>query len=321
MNVSIFIPTGNRASSLEKVLRSLVHQSYKKFEVLIVDYHSTDSTHQVITQYKKRLKITLIHQKTKGLSKAANLALKQAKGKIFIRTDDDVVMSKNWLEAVWTSFLKDRRVGGVTGPTVIPAAYRKYRDLFVIEKKFKEGNLFWQLLGKLYFGYFMEGDPHRVSHWFDSGAFSLGSNFPEATREKLHEVTNLEACNFSVRTKLLRKIGGFDITYSGVGEYYEPDAAYKIKRLGYKLVFNPKAMLNHCPSQQGFYKDRPESYSRMINFIVFYRRHIKLNSLRKLLRFIPYVLFLNGYYMYTALKTKQIKQLGAIPGTIVGFLK
>ncbi len=321
MKVSIFIPTGNRATSLDKTLQTLTTQSYKRFEVLIVDYRSSDNTGEIIKKYSKRLEIKVVRQKTKGLAKAANLALKQAQGKIFIRTDDDVLMNRDWLKAICSTFIMDAKIGGVTGPTIIPVQFKKNRDLFIMEQRFKKGNFFWRIFGKLYFGYFMENQPRRVSHWFDSGAFGLGSNFPEAKKEPFQEVTNLEACNYSVRTVLLKKVGGFDTSYSGVGEYHEADAAFKIRRLGFKLIFNPKASLNHCPSKQGFFNDRPESYSRMVNFVTFYRRHIKLDSARKFIKFIPYVLFLNAYYIYTALRTKQPKQLGAIPGTIVGFLK
>lgn len=315
--ISIFIPTGNRASSLQKVLESLVAQTYTDFEVLIVDYKSKDNTDKVIDSFRKKLELQYIEQKDKGLSKAANLALTQAKGEIFIRTDDDVVMSPGWLQAIHNSF-KDAKVGGVTGPTVIPKEYATNRDLFVFEEKFKKGNLFWKLIGKLYFGYFMEGTPRRVSHWFRSGAFGIGSNFEEATKEPVHEITNLEACNFSVRTALLRKVGGFDAVYGGVGEYHEADAAFKIKALGYKLIFNPKAYLNHCPSQDGFFNDRPESYSRMINFIIFYLRHIKVDSIDKLCRFMSYILFLDAYYVYQFLITRQRSQLGALSATFMG---
>jgi len=320
MKASIFIPTGNRANSLNKVLASLTKQSYKKFEVLIVDYKSTDDTEIIINRYKKRLQIKVIQQKIKGLSRAANLALRQASGAIFIRTDDDVVMSPYWLREIVSTFASSKKIGGVTGPTIIPTAFRKNRDLFIIEQRFEKGNIFWRLIGLLYFGYFMEGQPRRVSHWFDSGAFSLGSNFPESRKETQHIVTNLEPCNFSVRTALLKKIGGFDRIYGGVGECHEGDASCKISSKGYDLVFNPNAWLLHCPSRQGFFNERPDSYSRMINFMVFYRRNIKLNTFRKLHKFLLYLVFLNCYYIYAAIANRQIKQLGAIPGTIVGFL-
>ncbi len=317
MKASVFIPTGNRAESLKRVLDSLAAQTYTDFEVLIVDYKSTDETPRVIESFKKKLTITVIEQKQKGLSRAANLALDHANGDIFIRTDDDVMMKPFWLEAI-VETVKDPKVGGVTGPTVIPDEYAKNRDLFVFEDTFKKGNLFWKIIGKVYFNYFMEGNPRRVSHWFKSGAFGLGSNFESAAKEPVQEATNLEACNFSVRTELLRKVGGFDLIYGGVGEYHEADAAFKIKELGYRLVFNPKAYLNHCPSQDGFFNDRPESSSRMINFIYFYLRHLKVDSLDKALRFISYVLFLDAYYLYMFLKTKQSSQLGAIPATFAG---
>lgn len=324
MFATVFIPTGNRAESLKKVLDSLENQTFKDFEIIIVDYKSKEDTFKIIDKFKKKLILRIIKQTEKGLSRAANLALKEAKGTIFIRTDDDVVMKPFWLQAIYDTFTSDKKIGGVTGPTVIPQNFAGNRDLFVFEQKFKKGNLFWRLLGKLYFGYFMEGEPRKVSHWFDCGAFGLGSNFEDATKEPIHEITNLEACNFSVRTDLLRQVGGFDLRYGGVGEYHEADAAFKIKELGYKLMFNPKVYLNHCPSQEGFFNDRPESYSRMINFIVFYLRHIKLNSLNKLFRFLLYVLFLDSYYLFQFLKTKQKSQLGALSATFVApiiFLK
>jgi len=318
--ISIFIPTGSRASSLERVLESLTKQSYKNFEVLIVDYKSTDNTLVIVKNYLKKLRIKVLNQTKKGLSLAANLSLRSAKGEIFIRTDDDVIMSVGWLKAINDTFESDKRIGGVTGPTVIPNKNIELRDLFYFEEKFKKGNLLMRGLGKVYFGYFMEGSPYAVSRWYRCGAFSLGTNFKESLKQPIQEVSNLEACNFSVRTRLLRKIGGFDMGYTGVGEYHEPDAALKIKKLGYKLIFNPKAMLNHCPSQDGFFHDRPSSFGRMTNFIRFHQAHLKSDKLQDKFRFALYLLFLNIFYIYLAITRRQYDQLGAIPGTITGLI-
>lgn len=321
MLATVFIPTGNRARSLRTVLDSLTRQTYKDFEVIVVDYRSTDKTPETITHYAKKLRITVINQKEKGLARAANLALKAARGDIFIRTDDDVKMSPGWLRAIVDTFKTNKKVGGVTGPTVIPASIRKNRDLFANEELFRNGPIYWNLIGKLYFDFFTEGQTRRVSHWFASGAFSLGSNFDEALQEPMQEVTNLEACNMAVRTSVLRKIGGFDTRYGGVGDYHEPDAAFRITYLGYKLIFNPKAALNHLPSQEGLYAERPASFSRMENFVVFYLRHIKPNTFNKGVRFLLYACFLNCYYIFTAIQLRQPKQLGALIGTLAGVIK
>ncbi len=321
MFISVFIPTGNRKESLKKVLDSLKNQTYKNFETIIVDYRSKNEVFKLIDEYKKILNIVIINQMEKGLSRAANLALEKAKGEIFIRTDDDVVMRERWLESIKETFGQDERIGGVTGPSIIPEEYIKNRDLFSFERKFKDGNFFWKIIGEIYFNFLMEGEPYKVSHWFKSGAFSLGSSYPGSLKENFQEVNNLEACNFSVRTNLLRRIGGFDVTYTGVGDYHEGDASFKIKNLGYKLIFNPKVILYHCPSQDGFFNDRPSSYPRMVNFIIFYLRNIKLDSFSKGVRFVSYIIFQDCYYFYQFIITKQSSQLGAIRGSVVGFLE
>ena len=320
MFVSIFVPTGNRAKSIKIVLDSLKKQTYKIFEVIVVDYKSTDNTQEVVKEFSRSLTIHFIQQNNKGLSNAANLALKHAKGEIFIRTDDDVEMSPQWLQAIVDTFTFHKKVGGVTGPTIIPSKYLKNRDLFIYENKFTHGNSIWRLLGTVYYNWFMEGKPFAVGRWFGSGAFSLGSNFKKSTQEPLQEVDNLEACNFAVATRLLKKIGGFDTLYAGVGEYHEADAAYKIKNSGYKLYFNPKAVLFHKPSRDGFFHERPNSYLRMINYVVFYMRFIKLNTFKKILQCTSYIIFLWCYYCLTGIKTKNLKQFGAIPGTLAGFI-
>ncbi len=321
MLISVFIPTGKRVESLKKTLLSLKNQTYKNFEVIIVVYKPDDNFSQLVDSYKRIFSLKVVNQTQKGLSKAANMALEVAAGEIFIRTDDDVVMSKGWLEAIANTFTKDKKVGGVTGPTIIPEEYLNNRDLFVAERRFREGSIFWRLAGKIYFGYFMENQPRRVSYWFRSGAFSLGSNYPESLDVPVQEVTNLEACNLCVRTELLRKVGGFDNIYTGVGEYHEADAALKIKNLGYKLIFDPKVAVNHCPSQDGFFNDRPNSYSRMLNFIIFHTRFLKPKNLDAFFRYFFYLIFLNIFYVYLAITRKQAIQLMAIPGTLEGLLR
>ncbi len=110
MLISIFIPTSNRAKSLQRVLTSLTKQSYKKFEVLIVDYKSTDTIVQVIGNFRNSLhRIEYIKQVERGLTKAANLALSHAKGEIFIRTDDDVIMKPYWLETIYKTFKESKK--------------------------------------------------------------------------------------------------------------------------------------------------------------------------------------------------------------------
>jgi glycosyltransferase involved in cell wall biosynthesis len=321
IEISVLIPTKNREKSLKNTLESLVDQDFKNFEVVVVDGYSTDQTRKLVLSYKKSFPIQF-GQKKGGLIPQINLAWKMAKGKIVIRTDDDVVMEKGWLSALYSSFCSSEKIGGVTGPTLVPEEHLKSRDLFFFQDKLKSDSIFWRIIGRIYYEYFLEGRGFEVGRFFKSGAFALGSNYSGCLNLKASvEVDYMEACNFALRRDLLKQIGGFDPIFSGIGEYNEPDVAFKLRKLGFIIMFNPKAIVHHCPSIEGFFKDRPSSYPRMINFVVFYFRHIKIDSIDKFFRFSAYLVFLNSYYIFQAICKKQINLLGSIPGTIVGLIR
>lgn len=320
--ISIIIPTKNRRETLSRCLTSLVKQDYQDFEVIIVDGGSTDGTTNLVKEYRARLAVKFVRQKKRGLVNAVNEGWSVSDGDIVIRTDDDIMATREWLKKVVETFCISNDIGGVTGPTIIPEEQKRYRDLFYFQEKLKNGNILWRSMGKLYFDYFLEGEPFAVSKWFKSGAFSLGSNYPECLKLKEPiEVTHQEACNMATRKDLLEKVGGFDEIFKGIGEFNESDVSFKIRKLGYKIMFNPKAVLYHLPSKEGFFKERRNSYGRILNFINFYFRHIKPNTLDKFVRFFSYLLFLNGFFIYKFITTRQINQLGCIPGTIIGLTR
>jgi glycosyltransferase involved in cell wall biosynthesis len=299
-----------------------VEQTYKNFEVVIVDGGSTDHTNDIVDEFSKKIPIVFATQ-SGGLIPQANKGWQIATGDIVTRTDDDVILTPDWLKEIAQTFANDETIGGVTGPTIIPEERLKGRDLTYFNQKMKDNpNVFWKLFSKLYYGFFMEGQPFAVSKFFRCGAFSLGSNYKDCLNLKgLIPADHLEACNSSIRRSLIERAGGYDPQYVGIGEYHEPDLAYKVKALGYKLVFNPKAILYHCPSVSGVFKARPQAYGRSQNFILFYFRHIKPNTINKFFRFSSYLTFINLYWLFKFFTSFDINQLYGITGTFVGLIK
>ncbi len=88
--VSIIIPTYNHADFLGKALNSVISQTYKNWEAILIDNHSTDHTVEVINKFKdpriKYLKIV----NDGVLAKSRNLGIKTAKGEwiAFLDSDD-----------------------------------------------------------------------------------------------------------------------------------------------------------------------------------------------------------------------------------------
>ena len=87
--ISIVTSTYNKAKYLELTLAAFTLQTYKDFELVIVDDGSNDNTREIIRKYDKILKIVYVKQDNCGIAIARNRALQLAGGKYIIIIDDD----------------------------------------------------------------------------------------------------------------------------------------------------------------------------------------------------------------------------------------
>lgn len=89
--VTIYITTYNRLSYLKRALNSVINQSYKNLEIIIVDDFSNDGTQQFLREISKldnRIKIFL-KEKNGGACESRNIAIQAAKGDYITGLDDD----------------------------------------------------------------------------------------------------------------------------------------------------------------------------------------------------------------------------------------
>jgi glycosyltransferase involved in cell wall biosynthesis len=86
--VNVIIPTYNRAHLICKAIDSVLSQTYRNYEIIVIDDGSTDNTTDVLEKYKD--KITYIYQENKGPGDARNRGINEARGKYlaFIDSDD-----------------------------------------------------------------------------------------------------------------------------------------------------------------------------------------------------------------------------------------
>jgi glycosyltransferase involved in cell wall biosynthesis len=87
--VTIITPSYNQGQFIEATILSVLNQTYKNIQYIIVDGGSTDDTMNVVRQYQDRIDI-VIHEKDKGQSDAINKGFKLAGGKLvgWINSDD-----------------------------------------------------------------------------------------------------------------------------------------------------------------------------------------------------------------------------------------
>src|SRR3989339_1775373 len=104
---SIIIPTLNEEVCLPKLLNDLHKQSFKSFEVIVVDGLSQDQTQAIAKTYLKQLDLQLFSNKSPGVSPQRNLGAKKSKGQYLIFFDADVQIPHNFLDLLYKQIKKN----------------------------------------------------------------------------------------------------------------------------------------------------------------------------------------------------------------------
>lgn len=206
--VSVIIPTYNRGKPLCDTLESLFKQDYDNYEIIVVDQSikKFPEKESFLKKYQNRFRYFTLS--TPSLPGARNFGIKKAKGKIVLFVDDDIVARKNLISGHISSY-EDSGVAAVAGRVVT-------------------------------FGQKVEPDFQgvgKISFWG-----MVAGGYSSKIRQ---EIGNLIGCNMSFRKAILEKVGGFDENFVGNALREETDVALRIKKFGWKIVFEPKAELTH----------------------------------------------------------------------------
>lgn len=137
--ISIIIGTYNRCESLKNVLDSLLENrdtSGCDYEIIVVDNNSKDKTKDVVESYMDKFdgKLRYLFESNQGLNFARNSGARASSGDIIAYTDDDVIVSQDWIRQIRNFFLNSDydAVGGRVLPTYpenAPWWIKKYSDI------------------------------------------------------------------------------------------------------------------------------------------------------------------------------------------------
>lgn len=109
--VSVIIPTFNRASLITDALDSVFNQTFKDYEIIIIDDGSTDNTEDVIKPYVSE--VIYKKQQNSGPSSARSAGLKTASGKYIAFLDSDDIWEPEYLHKCVFVLEKDSKIGFV----------------------------------------------------------------------------------------------------------------------------------------------------------------------------------------------------------------
>lgn len=104
------MPVYNVQEYVEAAIKSVLNQTYKDFELIIVDDGSTDKSSEVISKYRSDSRVKIVSQKNRGLSAARNTGLKYAKGSYVYFIDSDDLINHNLFQLAIDEFNTDKEL-------------------------------------------------------------------------------------------------------------------------------------------------------------------------------------------------------------------
>lgn len=271
---SIIIPTYNRFRELQDCIHSIINQTVKPYELIIVD--DGNLSEPPLEKECKAAGIRYIYHKkdTPGLTESRNAGIKLANGNIIFFLDDDVVLFPDYIEEILKVYEADKTntVGGVGGaianckPLNLGQRTKRMIDVLFLLSGFREGKV-------LPSGY----------------CTSFGTtNFPI---KKIQEVDFLSGGVMSYRMEIFQEFS-FTDKYRNYGYGEDKDFSFRVSKK-YKLFFNPKAKILHLESP----KMRPDEViagrKLVIGRYLFFRDLVKKSRVEWLLFY--YALF--GYIL------------------------
>jgi O-antigen biosynthesis protein len=216
--ISIIIPVFNQLRFTQACLASLQeHQGTERFEVIVVDDCSTDGTAEVVPRLAGV--VYLRNEMNSGFIASCNHGAEKARGKYLVFLNNDTLVKLGWLTALLDTFAEESRAGIVGSKLLYPDGRLQ-----------EAGGIIWR----------------DASGW-NYGKFD-DSKKPEYNY--LREVDYCSAAALMIPKSLFTSVGGFDSRYAPA--YYEDtDLAFKVRRAGYKVLYQPLSEVIHYEGVTG----------------------------------------------------------------------
>lgn len=105
--ISVIVPVYNVEKYLKKCLESIINQSYKNLEIILVNDGSTDSSLEICKSFTNDSRVVLIDKENEGLSSARQKGIESANGQFFCTIDSDDYLEKNYIEKMYKKIKSD----------------------------------------------------------------------------------------------------------------------------------------------------------------------------------------------------------------------
>lgn len=146
---SVIIPTYNRPDELSDCVQSILHQTVKPQEIVVVDDGDLGTLPWRNECREAGIRYLHIHKRVPGLTESRNIGITSASGDIICFLDDDTVLFPDYIEQMLRTYEEDpdHQVGGVgglvanTGPFTLASALRYVYNVLFLISAFRQGRV------------------------------------------------------------------------------------------------------------------------------------------------------------------------------------
>lgn len=214
MKYSIIVPVFNRPDEVDELLQSLAAQSYKDFEVIIVEDGSENTCKDVCDKFADILALHYYIKANSGPGQSRNYGAERAKGEWLIILDSDVVLPRDYMRAVehYLSSSEGKEVAAWGGPDASHPSFTPVQKAI----------------------------SYSMTSFFTTGGIRGGGsskNKPKRALDKFYP----RSFNMGIRRDVYLQLGGFSKMRFGE----DIDFSYRIVEAGHRAQLIPEAWVWH----------------------------------------------------------------------------
>lgn len=214
MKISIIIPNYNGKTFLKVCLDSIAKQTFKSYEIIIVDNNSTDGSYEYIQYNYPYVKVIKL-SRNYGFSKAVNEGIKASNSEYIVLLNNDTEVDKFWLENLVNCIESDEKIFSCCSKMIRYSERDKIDDA---------------------------GDEYTILGW----AYKRGDGDSIRKYNKHQRVFSSCAGAAIYRRRVFDEIGYFDESFFAYME--DVDISYRANIYGYKNVYCNDALVYHIGS-------------------------------------------------------------------------
>ncbi len=267
VDISVIIPSCNTKEITQKcilLLEKTLQKNGVTYEIIVIDNASSDGSVNMLKTLKNENIRIICNTENVGYGKANNQGLHMSTGKYILYLNSDAMVEGLDFKQIF-SYMKDHsNVGGMTvkvnlpNGSIDPASHRGFPTL-------------WRS-----FCYFAGLEKITSSIPILNRLFG-GYHLTYLNLNTVHEIDAPTGAFFLVRKDILDKLKGFDEDFFMYGE--DLDLCFRIKELGYKIIYDPRQSVLHMKYQSGIKNKNSEQIRKKIrgffyeSMKIFYRKH------------------------------------------------